>query len=212
MFVTPAFAQEGQTEGAETHDATGAAGHDAAGAGEVHTETGVAHEGGHGSGVFPPFDSSTFSSQLVWLAITFGLFYYLVQKVILPRIGAILEHRQDRIAQDLDEAARFKAEADAAVATYEQELAAARAKGNAIANGARDAAKAKADAERTAIETDLSARIAAAESNIAEIKAKALADVGAIATETASAVVSHLIGQPVPEGEIAAAVSAESQR
>jgi hypothetical protein len=55
MFVvTPAYAESNPTEG--THSETGAHGGDAA-----------------GGGVFPPFDSSTFASQLLWLAITFGL-------------------------------------------------------------------------------------------------------------------------------------------
>jgi F-type H+-transporting ATPase subunit b len=40
---------------------------------------------------FPPFDSSTFPSQLLWLAITFGLFYLFLQRIVLPRISGILE-------------------------------------------------------------------------------------------------------------------------
>lgn len=203
MFVTAAYAQSTTTEPTATE---GAAGHDAAApAGELHTETGVAHEGGH-SGVFPPFDSTQFASQLLWLAISFGLFYLLMSKVIIPRIGGILETRHDRIAQDLDEAARLKAEADAAIASYEQELAAAKAKGNAIASEARDAAKAKADAERAALEASLADKISAAEARIADIKASALAEVGTIATETAGVVVERLIGPKASEADIAAAV------
>ena len=122
----------------ETHDAAPAGdAHGAAPAGELHTETGVAHGEEHGSGVFPPFDASTFPSQLLWLAITFGIFYLVMSKVIVPRIGSILETRHDRIAQDLDEASRLKAEADNAISTYEKELADARAKGNVIATEAR---------------------------------------------------------------------------
>ena len=52
--------------------------------------------------VFPPFDSSTFPSQLLWFALTFALLYYLMSKVALPRIAGILEDRRDRIASDLD--------------------------------------------------------------------------------------------------------------
>jgi len=190
---------------ADTHE-TPADAHAAQPAGEVHTETGVAHGDEHASGVFPPFDQTTFASQLLWLAITFGLFYLLMSKVVIPRIGGILETRHDRIAQDLDEASRLKAEADAAIASYEQELAAARAKGNAIASTARDEAKAKADAERAKIEASLQDKIAGAETRIAEIKAKALADVGTIAEETTAAVVEQLIGAKATKAEIASAV------
>ena len=47
--------------------------------------------GGHGK-AFPPFDPTTFASQLLWLAITFGIFYLFMPKVIVPRIGGILEN------------------------------------------------------------------------------------------------------------------------
>jgi F-type H+-transporting ATPase subunit b len=189
MFVTPAYAET------------------APAAGEVHTETGVAHEAGHETGVFPPFDHTTFPSQLLWLAITFGLFYLLMQKVIVPQIGGILENRHDRIAQDLDEAARLKGDADAAIATYEKELADAKAKAGAIASKARDEAQAKADAERSALEASLAEKLAAAEASIAEIKAKAFNDVGTIAAETAATIVDELIGVSGNQADATAAVA-----
>ncbi len=130
----------------------------------------------------------------------------LMQKVIVPRVGGILENRHDRIAQDLDEAARLKSEADAAIETYEKELSAARAKAGQIATAARDSAKAKADAERAAVEAELSEKLAKASAGIAEIKAKAFADVDEIAGETVSAIVEQLIGGKVTKADISAAV------
>ncbi|WP_416798340.1 F0F1 ATP synthase subunit B [Ciceribacter azotifigens] len=202
MFVTPAYAEEVPAEG-QTHTETGVAPQ----TGELHTETGVPSEAGHGGGVFPPFDQTTYPSQLLWLVITFGLFYMLMQKVIVPRVGGILENRHDRIAQDLDEAARLKSEADAAIETYERELSAARAKAGQIASEARDAAKAKADAERAAIEAELAGKVAAAEARIADIKAKAFAEVDAIAGETVTAIVEKLIGAKIAKTEVKSAVA-----
>lgn len=189
MFVvTPAFAESNPTEG-------------------THSETGAEH-GAAGGGVFPPFDSSTFASQLLWLAITFGLFYLVMSKVIVPRIGGILEHRRDRIAQDLDEANRLKEEADNAIAAYEQELADARKKASSIAEAAREKAKAAAEAERASTEKELNAKMADAEKSIADIKAKALADVDSIAQDTATEVVKHLVGGSLTKAEVAAAIRA----
>ncbi|HWK65161.1 MAG TPA: F0F1 ATP synthase subunit B [Rhizobiaceae bacterium] len=194
MFVTPGYAEEA---------APGAAGTQAV-EGQAHTETSVEHE----TGGFPPFDSSTYPSQLLWLAITFGLFYLFLKKVALPRIGSILEVRRDRIAQDLDQAARMKEEADAAVAAYEQELAEARNKANAIGQDARDNAKAEAEAARKEIEAGLESKLAEAEGRIASIKAAAMKEVGTIAEDTAVAIVEQLVGGKGDKAAIAAAVKA----
>ncbi|WP_040588296.1 F0F1 ATP synthase subunit B [Allomesorhizobium alhagi] len=188
MFVTPGYAQETTAPALD----------------EAHT----VEDAAHGGGAFPPFDSSTFPSQLLWLAITFGLFYLFLKRVVLPRVGGILEVRRDRIAQDLDQAARMKSEADAAVAAYEQELAEARAKSNAIAQQARDKAKADADAERRTVEATLESKLAEAEARIASIKASAMKEVGAIAEQTAATIVQELVGAKVDKADVAAAVTA----
>src|SRR5262245_945935 len=132
MFVTSAYAEE-------TAPATGTEGTTVPSEPEEH-------------GSFPPFDSSTYPSQILWLVICFGLFFLFLRRVVIPRIGNILNVRSTRIEQDLAEAAKLKGEADAAAAAFEQELAEARLKANAIGQQARDAAKAEAEAKRKALE------------------------------------------------------------
>lgn len=198
MFVAPAFAQDteaGEAVGSpETQTEV-----------SVQTEIAIPHDD---SGTFPPFETSTYASQLLWLAITFGFFYWFLQKVILPRIGGILETRGSRISQDLGEAARLKAEADAAFAAYEQELADARTKAGAIGQEARDAAKVQAEAERKQAESANEAKLSEAAARIALIKDAALRDVDQIAEETATVIVEELVGAGADKASVAAAVRA----
>lgn len=211
MFVTKALAEEakpaaeaqhGETQPGAVPAAEGAHG----AAGETHnTETGVAHDGGH-SGVFPPFDATSFASQLLWLAITFGLFYLFIRRVAAPQIGSILETRRDRIARDLAEAAKAKEEADGAVAAYETELATARKNALEIGNKARDEAKAKAEADRKAAEAGLEGKLADAEKRIADLRASGMKEVGKIAEDTASAILGQLTGGKFSASEIANAI------
>jgi F-type H+-transporting ATPase subunit b len=170
------------------------------------TQTGTAADHG-GSAVFPPFNADTFSSQLLWLAITFGLFYFLMSKIALPRISSILETRSGRIAQDLDEANRLKSESDEAIAAYEQELADAKARAHGIAQEARHVTRAELDAKRSVVEAEMASKIAEAEDRIAGIKAKALGEVGAIAEETTGALVEQLISSKVTKADVKAAVA-----
>jgi len=200
MFVTEALAEEAKpAAGAEGH-ATPAAAGDA-----THSEVGVAGEAEHG-GTFPPFDSSTYASQILWLALTFGFFYWFLKKVILPRLGDILSTRESRIAKDLAEAEKMKLEADASVAAYEQELASAKAKSADIATKAANAAKEEAAVKRKSAEGLLDKKLAEAEGKIADIKARGMKDVGRIAEDTATAIIKQLTGVSVSGSDIASAV------
>ena len=165
-----------------------------------------AHGGGHSS--FPPFDPSTFGSQLFWLLIAFGGLYLLMNRIAVPRISGILEGRANRIAGDLSEAGRMKAESEAAGAAYEEALAAARQNAHRIAQEARDAGKAEVDADRAKTETGLNDKLAAAEAEIAKVKQAALAGVDAIAKDAVETIVEVLVGAKVGKAEIAKAVEA----
>ena len=179
-------------------------------ASHAHSEAIAASEapGGDAHGAFPPFDPETFGSQLFWLAITFGVLYYLMAKVALPRIGTILEERNDRIADDLAEAEKLKRETDEAIATYEQALSEARQNAHGIAHAARDKAKAKIDADRNGIEAGLGEKIKAAETEIATVTASALTDIDTIARDATEALVAALVGGGASPAEITVAVDA----
>ena len=216
MFVSQAQAQTqqpgaGQPEAAPSGAAQpGVAGAEAHAPGNptegTHSETGHA-EGGHEGG-FPPFNSQYFPSQLLWLAITFGVFYFVLQRVVLPRIAGILENRRDRIALDLEAAERMKSDADEAKAAYEQELAEARERSHKIAHEARDAARQDAEKERKALDAELDEKLVVAQTRIAGVRDEALKDIGQIAEDTAETILREVAGMDVSRDEVAGAVAA----
>ncbi len=146
-------------------------------------------------GPFPPFQSQTYASQLLWFAIAFGLLYYLMSRVALPRIAAIMEGRSERIAGDLAEAQRLRAESEAAGVAYERSLNDARAQAKAIAQEMREALGAEADAKRKRLELELHERLVVAEESIGAKTTEAMASVRGIAADTASAIVERLTGR-----------------
>ena len=162
-------------------------------------------QGGHS--IFPPFQSDTFPSQLVWLTIAFVLLYVLMAKLALPRVGAIIENRRKRIEDDLADASRLKGESDAAVAAYEKALADARNRAQAIATETRERQAAEAEARRKTLENDLNTKLAEAEKTIAATKQAAMGNVRGIAEDATRAIVERLIGQAPNEKTVAAAVA-----
>jgi F-type H+-transporting ATPase subunit b len=167
-------------------------------------------EGGHGG--FPPFQSETFASQLVWLAIAFVLLYVLMSKLALPRVASIIENRQKHIADDIAEAGRLKTQSDDAVAAYEKALADARARAQGIANETREKQQAQAEATRKTLEGELNAKLAEAEKSIAATKTAAMTNVRVIAEDAARAIVERLIGAAPNDKAVTEAVAAVLKR
>jgi F-type H+-transporting ATPase subunit b len=143
---------------------------------------------------FPPFNPETFASQVLWFAITFVLLYFLMSRVALPRVGAIVAARSGKIAGDLADAQKTKDETDAAIAGYEKKLADARANAQSLAAQTRDKLMAEADERRKAVEAKLNERLQDAEKTIAQTKIAAMTNVKGIATDAAAAIVERLLG------------------
>ena len=150
----------------------------------------------------PQLNPDYFTPQLFWLALTFALLFFILSKVALPRIGEVLQERKDRISRDIEAATKLKSETDAALADYEKALADARSNASSIAKQMRDKLAADAEAEKATVEKQIAAKLQDAEKRIGETKAKALSAVNEIAAETATAVVSKLIGQDVKADEV----------
>ena len=155
----------------------------------------------------PQLVSGDWAPQLIWLAITFTVLYFIMARVALPRIGTVIEQRRDRIAHDLDQAARLKDQTEVAIITYEAALAEARAKAHGIAQETRNKLNAEMDRQRHALEEKLSAQTAEAETRINTAKTDAMGQVRDVAGETAEAIVSRLIGGTVAKDKLDAAVA-----
>jgi F-type H+-transporting ATPase subunit b len=151
-------------------------------------------------GSFPPFDPDTFPSQLVSLVIAFVALYLIVSRIALPRVGGVIDARQNKIEGDLSAAQKFKDESDAALKAYEAELASARSRAQAISNETRERLNAQSEAERKTLEGRLTEKLATAEKTIAATRASAMSNVRSIAADAAATIVQRLTGI-APDGK-----------
>ena len=146
----------------------------------------------------PQFEQAdTFVSQLFWLAITFGVLYLVLRYALLPRIADVLESRQDRIANDLEEAEKLKRESEDALKAYEGALATARAHAQEMAAAAKAEANKDADRRSAELEAKLAEDLKTADARIQEIRTEALTGIRAVAQETAQVITAKLIGVDV---------------
>ena len=67
----------------------------------------------------PQLDYSTYASQVFWLTLTFVTLYFFLTSVVIPKLGGIIEERQAKIKNDLDEAQKLQKEAENTQKKYE---------------------------------------------------------------------------------------------
>ena len=157
------------------------------------------------SGGLPQFDFATWSSQITWLIIIFGLLYFILAKFILPKLGETITERGDRIADDLDAASRMQREAEDAQKSYERALADAKAKAHNVAESTRQSVNDEIAKELAAADEDAAQQATAADARIKKIRASAMANIDAVASDTTSAIIAKLLGKAPTKAQLSRA-------
>ncbi len=159
-----------------------------------------------GCGGLPQFCSKTFPSQLFWLAVILLVFFLAMRGNALPRIGAALEARRQKIDDDLDKAAAHREEAGAVMAAYEKSLAEAADQAHIIQREAAEAIAARAAERRTEVARRLAEETKAAEARILAAKEPVLASLAEVAADIVQEATARLAGVKVAQSDAKAAV------
>src|SRR6185436_11872599 len=70
----------------------------------------------------PQFESEFFSSLIVWEVLSFAILFFVLYKYAFPGILSVLEEREKKIKDSLDEAERHRLEAEQKLKEYEAKL------------------------------------------------------------------------------------------
>jgi F-type H+-transporting ATPase subunit b len=89
----------------------------------------------------PQFDSHYFSSLLFWELISFGILFFILYKYAFPPIMEMLETRERKIRESLEQAERHRLEAERRLQEYEARMAVASREAEGILAQAKDRAQ-----------------------------------------------------------------------
>ncbi|WP_048837549.1 F0F1 ATP synthase subunit B family protein [Acetobacter cibinongensis] len=140
------------------------------------------------------FHNPLVTGQVIWGGVIFLGFYLVLSRVMLPRVGRVLEDRSTRISNDLEVARAAKLDADNAVAELQQARRDALSEAQANLKQALDEEQRIAEQKMEEINARLGAEIADAEKRVAAEKLRAFAALKDIAAETTQSLVSRLTG------------------
>jgi F-type H+-transporting ATPase subunit b len=158
-------------------------------------EAGICVDAGGSAIGMPQLCFEWYGNQIFWLIITLVVIYFILSRVALPRIAAILAERQGTITNAIANAEDLKAKAAEAEDAYNKALADARSEAQKIAAENKAKIQAELDDAIAKADAEIGAKTAESEKAIAEIREGALESVREVANDTAQAIVSALGGK-----------------
>lgn len=153
--------------------------------------------------------SYVFASQLFWLAVVFGIIFFVIGRGMLPKIQSTIEAREDKIAGDLAEAQAARTAAEETEAAWRERMDAARSEAAKIAQEAKQESAKATEAKVQKAADKIAAKVEAAEGKIRDAVAAARAEIEAVASDATQELVGRLAGIKVDKKDAADAVKAE---
>lgn len=169
---------------------------------------GACVDAGGGAVGMPQLCSEWMANQIFWLVVTLVVIYFILSRIALPRIEAVLAERQGTITNDLATAEDLKAKAEEAEEAYNKALADARSEAQEIVAQTKAEIKADLDEATAKADAEIAAKAAEGEKKIAEIREGAMESVKDVAKDTAKELVAAM-GAKADARSITSAVNAK---
>ncbi|HWK40948.1 MAG TPA: ATPase [Croceibacterium sp.] len=150
--------------------------------------------------------AETYSSQIFWLLIIFGLVFFVVGRGMVPKVMDTVAQRDGQIAADLAAAQAARDAADEQEAAWRERENANRAEAQALINKAKADAAAKTEKKLAAAQKKIDERLSVAEQRIDSARAQAATEIESVAGEAARDIVARLAGVKVTDKAAVTAV------
>ncbi len=159
------------------------------------------------SGGMPQLNPEFWISQIFWLILTFGTLYFILSKVILPKISANLELRKSQIQENIEAAEKQREESESKIKEYENIIIKSKQEANNIYKNAREKTIKEINSKKEVLEKQLDNEIKKAEQEIGILKKNSPEKINKIAIETSTELVRKLIGAEVNNSSVSAIVN-----
>ena len=141
--------------------------------------------------------AATYASQIFWLLITFGILYFGIGKMMVPKVMATVDAREGQIAGDLAAAEQARLAADQVEAAWRAKMDEARAAAHAETTAAKAQAVKATESQIKSIDVELAERLAHHDLAVGNAKAQAMLNLQTVAAEVTQDLVAKVSGLTV---------------
>jgi F-type H+-transporting ATPase subunit b len=156
----------------------------------------------------PQFNFAYFLPQMAWLAGLFAVLYFLIVRATLPKLGKVMQEREDKVGGDIVAAESAKAESDNVIDAYHSALRKVQEEARTLLASARSDAQKDVEGRLHEADVAIGAKVEAAQSALEAARSRAAGEIQAIAADAAGSIVERLTGTRPADDKAKAAAQA----
>ena len=149
----------------------------------------------------PQFDTHFLSSLVFWSIVSFGSLLFLLSRYAFPVIFRLLEEREKRIQQSIEDADRARKEAQDLFAEYQKKIAEAQREAEAILERAKDEARHFLEEGQKKMEREAQHRIEEAKLEIQREQEQALNEIRGAAIDLTITATEKILERKLTESD-----------
>lgn len=149
----------------------------------------------------PQFDTHFFSALLFWELVSFGILLWVLYKFAFPPILEVLENRERKIRESLEQAERHRLEAERRLQEYEAKMAAAGREAEGILIQAKERAQRTLEENEQRLVAEAERIKAEATREIEQERRRALRDIRNHTTDLALLVAEKVVERSLTDAD-----------
>ena len=160
----------------------------------------------------PQLNSEFWAAQIFWLFVLFTILYVAIWKLILPKIVDGIENRKKKIADDLDEAQKFKNDAEKKLIEYKKIIEQSKKEAQKIILENKKKLDNDITSKRKNFEKEVENELSNIEKQIQNFKKTSISEINKVAFEISSYIIKQIVGTEVNASNVTAIVEDVTKR
>ncbi|MES2607791.1 MAG: hypothetical protein V4544_03575 [Pseudomonadota bacterium] len=144
----------------------------------------------------PQFDTSTFISQIFWLAICLGMVVFCYVRIFIPRFNQTIEKRLSKIRYDVEQAEYMQEQANLLFEKSQKKIEDAQRQIEAQIKETLSDLEHKKKVQLTHIDDELAESLTAMEKSFERQKLQLQESMGSLATDCLNQILAHVVNKP----------------
>ena len=160
----------------------------------------------------PQLDPTFWVSQAFWLVLIFTSLYFILSRLFIPKIKDIIDDRESKIKNDLDEAHKLKNIAEQKLKEYDQSIENGKKQIQKILYESKNKLSNDIQNKKKIFDKEIEKELESTEKEIKKFKEESAMSISTISEEIASNVLEAISGEQMNKSSIKAAVSETTKK